>query len=184
MRDLSASSHTQKIAKCYGWLVLHTKVQRFYFRLVAVLSGIALLLYASSYWFTYTLNYTHSLPGTFYVIHKNAALKKGDLIAYRWQGGATYPSGTLFIKKLVGMPGDVVKRVDQSFWINGKHIGIAKEKSKTGAALLPAMDGVIAHQEYFVATSHPDSLDSRYRFLRSNGNVQQQEVIGRAYEIF
>lgn len=177
-------SDTSGIAKCYAWLIPHTQARRIYFRLSVVLGIVAVLLYVSSYWFIYTLNYTHSLPGTFYVIHKNAALKNGDLIAYRWQGGATYPAGSLFIKKVVGLPGDMVRKVDQSFWVNEQYIGTAKKQSKAGVTLLPAAEGTIPSNEYFVTTSHPDSLDSRYRFLRSNGNVRQQEVIGRAYEIF
>lgn len=185
MRYLSGYiSNTNRIAKFCTRLILNTQAQRIYLRLSVVLGIVAVLLYASSYWFIYTLNYTHSLPGTFYVIHKNAALKKGDLIAYRWQGGATYPPGSLFIKKLVGLPGDRVRKVDQTFWINEQYIGTAKSRSNAGVTLLAATEGTIPSNEYFVATSHPDSLDSRYRFLRHNGNVRQQEVIGRAYEIF
>lgn len=185
MRYLSNDlSNTSWISKWYAQLIPHTQARCIYFRLSVVFGIVAVLLYASSYWFIYTLNYTHSLPGTFYVIHKNAVLKKGDLIAYRWQGGATYPPGSLFIKKIVGLPGDMVRRMDQSFWVDDQYIGIAKKQSKTGVVLLPSTDGKIPDNEYFVATSHPDSLDSRYRFLRNNGNVWQQEVIGRAYEIF
>lgn len=139
------------------------------------------LAWAVTPWFDFTVNLTRSLPGTLYVVHKGGAFKKGDLIAYRWRGGATYPAGVTFIKRVVGLPGDRVERIDQAFWINDQYIGLAQSKSKAGVPLTPAAAGVIQPGEYFVATPSPDSLDSRYALA---GNVKRAEVIGRAYAIF
>lgn len=104
-----------------------------------------------------------------------------ELIAYRWHGGATYPAGTTFIKRVAGVAGDTVKRAGSAFWVNDQYIGTAKPFSKAGVPLQPAQEGVIGAGEYFVSTPNPNSLDSRYALT---GNVKQAEVIGRAYEIF
>ena len=45
----------------------------------------------------------------------------------------------------------------------------------------PSASGVIAVNDYFMATPHPDSLDSRYAL---SGNIPLADIIGKAYEIF
>lgn len=136
---------------------------------------------ASTSFFDYTINATTSLPGTFYVIHKGAQVRKGDLVGYRWSGGATYPAGTTFIKRVIGVQGDEVKVKGDGIWVNDLYIGKAKPYSKAGVPLSPVSGGVIRDGEYFVATPSPDSLDSRYSL---SGNVKESQLIGRAYEIF
>lgn len=157
------------------------KAKLIYWTVCAGVFCAAGLAAASTPWLDYTFNLTNSLPGTLYVIHKGGEVKKGDLIAYRWHGGATYPTGTTFIKRVAGVAGDTVKRVGSTFWVNDQYIGTAKPYSKAGVPLQPAQDGVVGTGEYFVSTPSPDSLDSRYSLT---GNVKSAEVIGRAYEIF
>ncbi|MCG1048712.1 MULTISPECIES: S26 family signal peptidase [Mycetohabitans] len=152
-----------------------------YLSLCAGIFGMSLLAVAAMPWLVFTINLTKSLPGTFYVIHKGGSLSKGDLIAYRWHGGATYPAGTTFIKRVAGVPGDTVKRDGTAFFVNDQYIGVAQPFSKAGVPLAPAKGGPIQPGEYFVATPNPDSLDSRYALT---GNVKQVDVIGRAYEVF
>ena len=157
------------------------KAKCIYWTICAGVFAVGVLAVAASPWLDYTINLTNSLPGTFYVIHKGGEAKKGDLIAYRWHGGATYPSGATFIKRVVGVAGDTVKREGNEFWVDGQYVGPAKLFSKYGAPLQPANGGVIAAGEYFVATPNPNSLDSRYAMT---GNVKSVDVIGRTYEIF
>lgn len=146
--------------------------------------GVALLavwIACAGYDYALTENMTGSLSGHVYLHRKGAAFARGDLVAYRWQGGATYPRGTVFIKQVVGMPGDVVSRVGSTFWVAGRRIGVAKPRSRANVALWPAAAGIIPAGEYFVASPHPDSLDSRYALC---GNIKQSLIIGRAYELF
>ncbi len=142
--------------------------------------GIGTLCWALSPWFGITINQSKSLPGTVYLIRKGSTFQKGDLIAFRWQGGVNYIAGSVFIKRVVGMPGDAVDRVGAIFWVNNQYIGFAKPRSRSGIALEPAKAGVIQKDTYFVATRHPDSLDSRYAIT---GNVKQSQVLGKAYAI-
>lgn len=157
------------------------KAKRIYWTVCAGVFAVGALAAATTPWLDYTFNLTNSLPGTLYVIHKGGEVKKGELIAYRWHGGATYPAGTTFIKRVAGVAGDTVKRAGSAFWVNDQYIGTAKPFSKAGVPLQPAQGGVIGAGEYFVSTPNPNSLDSRYALT---GNVKQAEVIGRAYEIF
>lgn len=157
------------------------KIKRLYLNLCGFVGVTGLAIGLSTIWLTYTINLTHSLPGHLYVIYRGAPVERGDLLAFRWHGGATYPAGTTFIKIAVGGSGDVVKRVGNAFWVNGRYIGIAKTRSKAGVPLTPAQAGVIPQGQYFVATPSPDSLDSRYALT---GNIKQGDVLGKVYAIF
>lgn len=138
-------------------------------------------IYAVKPWVGIYFNRTASLKHFFFVVHKNSFYTKGDLIAYRWSGGATYPKGVVFIKPIVGVAGDRVIQRGRHFWVNDSYIGIAKPLTKAGIAVAPAKPGVIKKDEYFVATPHLDSLDSRYEL---SGNIKREDIIGRAYAIF
>ena len=145
---------------------------------VLILALVALCL---SPWLTYTVNLTQSLPGKLYVIHKGASVTRGDLVAYAWPGGATYPAGTLFIKQVMGLPGDRVQRIGSRIEVNGRAIGQAKPRSRAGVLLTPVEPHTVLPHTVFVATPHPDSLDSRYAL---SGDIATQSIVGRAYEIF
>lgn len=139
------------------------------------------LLCAALLGYGFSENLSSSLNGHLYMYRKGDPVGRGDLVAFRWLGGATYPRGTIFIKRVAGVEGDVVKRVGNQFWVGEDYIGVAKPISKAGVALEPAADGVIGAGDIFVATPNPDSLDSRYAL---SGNIRPEQVIGRAYEIF
>ncbi len=151
--------------------------------LTACLSVLALATtaWALSPWFMVCVNLTASLPATVLVVHKGARVGPGDLVAYRWRGGATYPAGALFIKQVVGGPGEVVWQEGLEYWVGAHRVGHAKPRSRAGTPLAPAPTGVIAADEWFVATPSPDSLDSRYAV---SGNVRHDQVVGRAYALF
>ena len=157
------------------------KIKHAYLTFCAVFGMLAVGAWSSSAGLDYTINMTRSLPDTLYVIHKGGSFVKGDLVAYRWQGGATYPAGTVFIKQVTGMPGDMVKVEGRVVWINEQYIGLVKPLSKAGSPLTPANPGLIPAGSFFMSTPSPDSLDSRYAI---SGNVQQSAIIGKAYAIF
>ncbi len=151
--------------------------------LIACLGVLALATtaWALSPWFMVCVNLTNSLPGTVFVVHKDARVGPGDLVAYRWRGGATYPAGALFIKQVVGSSGEMVWQEGQEYWVGAHRVGHAKPHSRAGIRLAPATTGVIGPGEWFVATPSADSLDSRYAV---SGNVRQDQVVGKAYALF
>jgi len=128
-----------------------------------------------------TENLSTSLSGHIYVHKSGEPIHRGDLAAFHWHGGASYPAGTIFIKEVVGVPGDVVVRQGRQIWVAGHYVGFAKTRSLAGYPLVPAEPGVIPPGQYFMATPNPDSLDSRYALT---GNIKPAELIGRAYAIF
>lgn len=131
--------------------------------------------------FSFGINASASLPHALFIIHKGAAIHRGDYVAFRWHGGGPYPAGVTFIKIAAGVPGDRVTRVDRAFFVNGSYVGSAKTHGRDGKALAATHDGILGADEYYVSAPHPDSLDSRYSLT---GWIPRNDFIGRAYAIF
>ncbi len=157
--------------------MLATHLRRWSIAYLAIV-GAALLFKAH---FVFGINSSSSLPQHVFLIHKGAAPQRGQYVAFRWQGGAVYPTGTTFVKILAGVPGDTVARNGHDFFVNGEFVGTAKTHSLSGAPLEPAAAGIIPPGRYFVRAPHPDSLDSRYE---PPGLIAQDQIIGRAYALF
>jgi conjugal transfer pilin signal peptidase TrbI len=127
------------------------------------------------------LNLTESLPGTIFLIEKGVTPARGELVAFRWEANWPYPHGSIFVKKLIGLPGSVVTAKERDFFVDGKPVGRAKERARTGEALDIGPLGIVPERHYYVAGSHPDSLDSRYRLT---GWVGLNQIIGKAHRVF
>lgn len=139
---------------------------------------VAYLAFSRSYMLA--LNLTESLPGTVFLISKKTFPEAGDFVAFRWEQNWPYPQGSIFVKRLTGLPGAHVTVQGRSFFVDGRAMGMAKERARSGANLVPGPVGVIPDDRYFVAGEHPDSLDSRYQLT---GWVKRDQVIGRAYRL-
>ncbi len=127
------------------------------------------------------LNLTESLPGTIFIVEKGVTPARGELVAFRWEANWPYPYGSVFVKKLIGLPGSVVTANGRDFFVDGNSVGRAKERARTGEPLDIGLIGTIPEGHYYVAGSHPDSLDSRYRLT---GWVGRNQIIGKAHRIF
>ena len=127
------------------------------------------------------LNATESLPQRLFLIERGEQPHQGDFVAFRWQGGGTYPAGSTFIKIVAGVPGDVVTRVDGRYFVNGQSVGRAKSVSRQGILLQPGPTGTVPAGFYYVRAPHPDSLDSRYALT---GWVSKSQIIGRAHALY
>ena len=130
---------------------------------------------------TVGLNVTESLPARFFLIHRGELPARGDYVAFRWHSGGPYPTGATFIKQIAGMPGDVVTRMGQDYFVNCYPMGQAKPVSRQGIELEPGPTGTLPRGAYYVRAPHPDSLDSRYALT---GWVSQAQIIGRAHALF
>ncbi|EPB4516061.1 S26 family signal peptidase [Acinetobacter baumannii] len=162
--------------KLYKTNVINWIFYFFIFLLVLVV-GVGI----SNRWFIYNINVTNSLNGHVYVIKKNESVKRGDYIGFSWKGDEFYKPGAIFVKIVSGVPGDEVTVKDREVFVNGVKIGIAKEKSETGIPLSPIKPTKLKEGEYFVSTPYPHGYDSRYERV---GLISQNNVLGRAYEIF
>lgn len=145
---------------------------------LALLLGLALWF---QHHFTFGVNLTHSLHGSLFLIHKGQPARRGEYVAFHWRGGGPYAAGAIFVKQLVGLPGDRVSRNGAHFLVNGRFVGTAKAVSRDGKSLTPGPTGVLPPGHYFVATPHPDSLDSRYAIT---GWIRERDLIGRAHALF
>ena len=163
--------------RTYGH-TLARHVRRLWAAYAAVLGAIAVF----DAYFAIGVNATPSLPYTVCLIAKgDLALRRGDLVAFRWHGGGPYPEGVVFTKIVRGLPGDEVTREDRSFFVNGAAVGWAKPFSNSRAPLALGPTGVIPDGHYYVSGTHPDSLDSRYALA---GWIPRSALIGRAHVVF
>ena len=131
--------------------------------------------------FALGLNATPSLPYHLYLIDKHSRPTRGELVAFRWPGGGPYPAGVTFIKRIAGIPGDIVMHVERDFFVNGIAVGTAKRYGRVIPVLELGPTGTLPPAHYYVHAPHPDSLDSRYAMT---GWISQDRIIGRAYALF
>lgn len=83
------------------------------------------------------------------------------------------------IKRVSGLPGDVVCRDGNLVSIDGAFVGAAKECDRSGRAL-PVWSGCVrlTADEVFLLNRHPDSLDGRYF-----GPTKKANLLGRAHKV-
>lgn len=130
------------------------------------------------------LNLDKSLDCRLFFIEKGVMPVKGECMAFRCKDLRPYfREGIIFIKWLVGVPGD---RIDlgkdaNDFYINGKFAARARDADRKGRPLKPAefKDQHLCPTCYFVLGDHPRSYDSRYW-----GYVTKDQVMGKATCLF
>jgi len=131
--------------------------------------------------YAFGFNVSPSLPQHMFVIEKGVLPQRGDYVAFRWLGGGPYPSGKTFVKRVAGMPGDVVSVNGRDYYVNGTAVGRAKPVGLLGQRLSPGPTGQLPAGRYFVSAPHPDSLDSRYALT---GWIGESQIIGVAHAVF
>jgi conjugal transfer pilin signal peptidase TrbI len=143
---------------------------------------VTLLLWVLSHYVAIGPNRTGSLPIEDYpiilVLMDGRIPGRGDLVSFRPGPNRFYPANSLFVKRLVGLPGDSVTYEHSTFYINGVPVATTKPSAKDGRALTPGPVGTLPACRYFVATDHPDGYDSRYSDI---GWVGCSQIVGRAY---
>ncbi len=151
----------------------------------------AVLLWILHLHYQFGIGLTDSLPYRFYVAKRDAAFAKGDYVVYSYGGeyqGYDKKSGhQFFIKKIVGVPGDVVyteKNPDQSkhIWVSGLFVGKAlvnkfrRLRDDKTEPLHAIADQVIPVGYYYGYADHPHSFDSRYA---SQGLIPHKSVVAK-----
>lgn len=126
-------------------------------------------------------NETDSLSERFYLMERNRdyrPLVRGSYLAFHIGTIQHYPAGMIFVKTVVGLPGDVIQWDKDEVYVAGHRVGLAKRQNRFGDTMQPFNDGkdtIIPPNHYFVATDHPDSYDSRYADL---GLVSGNQIAG------
>lgn len=125
---------------------------------------------------------TESLPDRAYLVLKwDREPERGRYYAFLFPGGGPYPPNAPFVKEFAGVPGDLIERKGREVFVNGRSVGIAKERAKSGFPLAAAQEGRIPDGMYYVYAPHPDSLDSRYAMV---GLISKARVLGRAVPLW
>jgi conjugal transfer pilin signal peptidase TrbI len=129
----------------------------------------------------FAINMTGSLPQRFFLVRFNQKPKVGDLIVFKGPEHLKLPETLTFTKQVKGKGGDIVTRKERDFFINGHWTSKAKTHSLKGEPLALGPVGVIPEGQYYVATEHKDSFDSRYQKM---GWVSDAQCIGVAYPLW
>lgn len=130
--------------------------------------------------FGYAHNITQSLPYKHFFIVKTKNIAVGDYILFSAPKTSIY-AGMKLIKQVVGGVGDEVELQGRGVLINQALIGNAKSHAKSGQALAITKPGKISNGNYFVATKHIDSYDSRYLDF---GLINEENIIGVAFALW
>jgi conjugal transfer pilin signal peptidase TrbI len=113
------------------------------------------------------INASGSLPNWAFLIDRGTTPRRGDVVAFdpprtplviRHFG----QQPAMFAKIVYGVGGDTVTRSGRTFFVNGRKVAVAKERSRFGEPLALGPTGTIPAGCYFVGTPHKDGFDSRY----------------------
>jgi conjugal transfer pilin signal peptidase TrbI len=131
--------------------------------------------------FGYAINLTDSLPKKYFLVHFNQKPKVCDLIVFRAPSALKLGKELTFTKRVMGVGGDRVTQKNRHFFINDHWVGRAKTHSLKGEPLKTGPTGIIPEGQYYVATEHKDSFDSRYQEM---GWITLSQCIGVAYPLW
>ena len=105
-----------------------------------------------------------SVPGKLFMLKPDEAVRKGSIILFH-RDDTLMPEGVFKLTKYaLCMPGEVLKRVANSFYCDGELISVAKDESLTGLPLriFEWSEGPIPEGFVYVGSDHPNGYDSRY----------------------
>lgn len=148
--------------------------------------GFALWCLHQGFGLSYAAHLSLPYPLWFNTKFAPATIERGDYVVVDLppEVALLFPSGTTFIKQVVGVPGDLVGARSREYTVrHGQDvvtIGLAKPVSRKGLTLEAGPVGIIPPGQYFVRGTHPDSLDSRYAIM---GWVSGRHIVGAAWPI-
>lgn len=101
--------------------------------------------------------------------------KRYDIIVFPYQ----YEDNTYFIKRIIGLPGEMVQIVDGTIYINGEVLDESYGREVMKNSGMAADPITLGDDEYFVlGDNRNDSTDSRDP---SVGKIKRNQIIGRAW---
>jgi conjugal transfer pilin signal peptidase TrbI len=151
---------------------------------------ICYVLLAACYWLV-TANYrllpnaSNSIGVSWFVVRIHEPVERGHFVAFRAPRNGIYPDSLWWVKRVVGVGGDLITRRDDTYLVNGREVGVARRHGQTGRVMellaVPAGGRVLESHELFVLGDHPFSFDSRYAAI---GVIDRSKTIGRAHAIY
>ena len=112
---------------------------------------------------------SESVPFRVCVQVYNLKPEKGELCAFNFKGQT-------FVKYMVGVAGDEIKNFKGTIYVGTTKVG----KAKRTKLLSPIPEGKIPEGYVFMAGTHPDSLDSRYKEV---GLIPVADIKGKAFGV-
>ncbi|MEO0688690.1 MAG: S26 family signal peptidase [Pseudomonadota bacterium] len=157
-----------------------------HFKRPLLLTGLVLLplawapLDAFSKSHAFLINASPSLPHWAFWLDKRAPIARGSLIFFEPPKSELLETHfgigpQMFGKRVLGMPGDVVRHEGEQVFINGKPIATRLDETSLGIALTQGPQGVIPEGCFYAGTYHPRGLDSRYAEI---GFVCTKQIMG------
>lgn len=128
----------------------------------------------------FLINATDSLPNWAFLIENDRTPERGQYVFFNPPRSALVArhfgaEPSMFGKIVYGAPGDVVTRRGRTFYVEGRPVAVAKERSKDGEPLALGPTGTLPPGCYFVGTPHRDGFDSRYGEI---GWICRERLVG------
>ena len=156
---------------------------------------IILIMLFAWHWFkvhyTIAINSQKCLPYKLFLIDKlDKQIPQDGFVAFKTDNRMEpfFSIGSMFVKQLVGIPGDkvvitpdckvtILNKKGETLWWKNLNKHVLGKLHKTCNDL--AVTKIIPEEHYFVAGISPRSFDSRYW-----GLLKRKQIIGRAYALF
>ena len=128
----------------------------------------------------FLINASPSLPHWAFWLDRDAPITRGSLIFFEPPKSELVESHfgkepQMFGKRVLGLPGDVVRHEGDQVFINGQAIATRLEKTSLGVALTAGPKSVIPEGCFYAGTDHPRGFDSRYAEI---GFVCTKQIMG------
>ncbi|MEO0464884.1 MAG: S26 family signal peptidase [Pseudomonadota bacterium] len=128
----------------------------------------------------FLINASPSLPNWAFWLDKKTPITRGSLIFFEPPKSELVETHfgkepQMFGKRVLGMPGDVVRHEGDQVFINGKPIATRLKQTSLGISLTKGPQGEIPEGCFYAGTDHPRGLDSRYAEI---GFVCAKQIVG------
>jgi signal peptidase I len=104
--------------------------------------------------------------------------RRGDIVILRAEGLPPLQEGVVYPKRIVGLPGDLLRLADGKLYVNDKHVAFRNRYGEITYVILPGSKYLTSNSDtltlpeghyFFLGDNSPDSLDSRAcGFLSAN----------------